>query len=250
MDIVKSYSLKLFVFIFLCIIFLLILVDSTFYFLIKGIIGKISTIESMEVFFLEHKEVSDQILMLQDYFILYFLLISGTIFVISGLIFWLLLRFSIVKFISLMDTLSSSKQQGSLKDTSNDGKSQYDTHLFLYLLSVFQRDGRLLDFLFEDLSLYEDEQIGSAVRNIHEECRKVIDKNFVPKVVIDKAEGDQIVIEKGFDPGLIKLTGNVTGDPPFKGILRHKGWQVKKVELPTLSGVNPKVIAPAEVEIL
>ena len=32
------------------------------------------------------------------------------------------------------------------------------------ILSILQRDARLVDFLMEDLSGYEDEQIGAAVR--------------------------------------------------------------------------------------
>ncbi|MBS3731400.1 MAG: DUF2760 domain-containing protein, partial [Desulfobacterales bacterium] len=47
-----------------------------------------------------------------------------------------------------------------------------------------------------------------------------------------------------------KLTGNVTGEPPFTGILRHKGWRAGKLELPVLSSTgDPRIIAPAEVEI-
>ena len=42
----------------------------------------------------------------------------------------------------------------------------------------------------------------------------------------------------------------MTGQPPFQGVLRHHGWRVTKVNLPTLSeGVDRQVLAPAEVEI-
>jgi len=70
-------------------------------------------------------------------------------------------------------------------------------------------------------------------------------------VVIDRSEGEEIQVEPGFDPDAIKLTGNVTGEPPFKGILRHKGWRTRKLELLALSGgQDARIIAPAEVEIL
>jgi hypothetical protein len=57
-------------------------------------------------------------------------------------------------------------------------------------------------------------------------------------------------VAAGFDPDAIKLTGQVTGDPPFAGVVRHKGWRVQKADLPDLTAVkDPSVIAPAEVEI-
>jgi hypothetical protein len=46
------------------------------------------------------------------------------------------------------------------------------------------------------------------------------------------------------------LLGNVTGEPPIRGVLRHKGWHVKEVNLPPLpQGSGRMVIAPAEVEL-
>ena len=41
----------------------------------------------------------------------------------------------------------------------------------LRLLSILQRDGRLIDFLDEDISAYADDQIGAAVRNIHKDLK-------------------------------------------------------------------------------
>lgn len=129
-------------------------------------------------------------------------------------------------------------------------KRRHDRQMFLYLLSLLQREGRLIDFLTEDLSLYEDAQIGAAVRGIHENCKKVIEKNLSPKPVLDSPEGESVTIEAGFDPGAVKLIGNVSGEPPFKGILRHRGWQSKREELPTLSGTQDAgILAPAEVEL-
>ena len=40
----------------------------------------------------------------------------------------------------------------------------------------------------------------------------------------------------GFDPGRWRLTGNVTGEPPFHGRLVHPGWEATICELPTWSG--------------
>ena len=107
-----------------------------------------------------------------------------------------------------------------------------------------------MDFLAEDLNQYEDDQIGSAVRAVHAGCLRIVHEYLDPQPVLDEDEGDRVVIEDDFDPGAVKLTGKVVGEPPFKGILRHKGWQVGKLKLPTLSGSqNAKIITPAEVEL-
>ncbi len=122
---------------------------------------------------------------------------------------------------------------------------------YLYLLSVLQREGRLLDFLTEDLSPYDDAQIGAAVRSIHENCKKCLEKNISLQSVIEKNEGEPLTVPPDFDSSAIKLTGNVTGDPPFSGTLRHRGWKAGKLDLPVLTGSgDPRVIAPAEVEIM
>jgi hypothetical protein len=122
---------------------------------------------------------------------------------------------------------------------------------FLHFLSVLQREGRLLDFFNEDLSLYEDEQIGAAVRGIHESCKKTMKKYIDPVPVTDIEEGAEIVIDEGFDPETFKLVGNVTGNPPFKGIVRHRGWKASRQNMPELSKIkDSSIMAPAEVEIV
>ena len=107
-----------------------------------------------------------------------------------------------------------------------------------------------MDFLAEELDDYDDAQIGAAVRNIHTSCKKTITKYVHPKAVVSQEEGAAIEVPKGFDPNEIKLTGNVVGEPPFNGIVRHRGWRSNKFDLPILSEkANPLIIAPAEVEI-
>ena len=48
----------------------------------------------------------------------------------------------------------------------------------VYSLVLLQREGRLVDFLKEDISSYSDEQVGAAVRQIHASCSKVLNENF------------------------------------------------------------------------
>lgn len=119
------------------------------------------------------------------------------------------------------------------------------------ILSILQRQGRFIDFLQEDLTLYDDSQIGAAVRSIHQGCREALQDHIQLKPIFSDAEGDEVSVAPGFDPRSIRLTGNVTGDPPFTGILRHRGWRVERLELPQATAEQKYdwVIAPAEVEI-
>jgi Domain of unknown function (DUF2760) len=119
------------------------------------------------------------------------------------------------------------------------------------MLALLQRDGRLVDFITEDIAPYQDAQIGAAVRDVHESCRKVIEHYFELEPVIASDEGQMVTVEPGFDPAAIKLIGNVTGKPPLRGQLRHRGWRVARVNMPPLpDGSGREIIAPAEVEIM
>ncbi|MEJ2641335.1 MAG: DUF2760 domain-containing protein [Desulfosarcinaceae bacterium] len=130
-------------------------------------------------------------------------------------------------------------------------KQRQDQRMLLHLLTLLQREGRLMDFLGENLSAYDDAQIGMAVRSIQENCKAAVEKQLRPKAVMDAEEESEVTVAAGFDPNTIKLVGNVSGEPPFSGILRHKGWRATRVEIPALADKDdPLVIAPAEVEIL
>ena len=61
-------------------------------------------------------------------------------------------------------------------------------------------------------------------------------------------EGSAVEIPLGFNPSAVRLTGNVVGQPPFRGVLRHHGWRVAKVMLPP-PPPDPTLLAPAEVEL-
>ncbi len=113
-----------------------------------------------------------------------------------------------------------------------------------------QREARLVDFLRESLDGLADADIGAAVRNIHRDARKVIDEYLVLEPVMPGDEDAPVTVPRGFDPGEIRLIGQVAGDPPFKGQLRHHGWRVTEVKLPALAeGIDRRVLAPAEVEV-
>ena len=121
----------------------------------------------------------------------------------------------------------------------------------LRVLAVLQRDGRLVVFLQEDIDPYTDSQVGAAVRDIHRGCRKALRDYLTVSPILAGQEDAEVTIAPDFDPAAIRLTGNVQGSPPFRGVLKHHGWRVESVHLPALPGArdDSSVLAPAEVEI-
>jgi hypothetical protein len=120
----------------------------------------------------------------------------------------------------------------------------------LRMLTLLQREGRLLDFLMENIQAYPNEQVGAAVRDIHRQCQSALKEHLVLEPVLDKPEESAVEVPPGFDPSAIQLTGNVTGSPPFRGTLRHHGWRAKEVKLqPPPEGQDDLVLQPAEVEL-
>ena len=118
------------------------------------------------------------------------------------------------------------------------------------LLGVLQREARLLDFLMENLSAYDDQQIGASVRDIQAKSQSVIKKNLTLEPVMAQEEGSRVTVPTGFDPTAIRLVGNVSGQPPFNGTLQHAGWRVKTVTLPKPNeGQDEFILMPAEVEL-
>jgi len=120
----------------------------------------------------------------------------------------------------------------------------------LRLLALLQREGRLLDFLMEDIQAYPDAQIGAAVRDIHRQCHAAIKEHLDLQPVLPQPEGATVEITSGFDPAAIRLTGNVTGQPPFRGTLQHHGWRVKQIKLAAPpEGQDEFVLMPAEIDL-
>ena len=78
--------------------------------------------------------------------------------------------------------------------------------------------------------------------------------NFFFKVtpISDAEEGSGVTIPENYSVDEYRLMGKITGDPPFKGVLLHKGWKTESVKLPRIiktGGRHLPSIAPALVEI-
>jgi len=138
----------------------------------------------------------------------------------------------------------------SVKKIESKAQESGEQPSHLRLLHLLQQSSRLIDFLKEDISNFEDAQVGAAVRKIHEDCSKSLEELVSIRPVMEQNEGEKINVPQGYDPLKIKVMGNVKGEPPFVGILVHKGWKVHKRSLPKKAGDQlTDVICPAEVEI-
>ncbi len=190
--------------------------------------------------------------------VLYWIALA-VILAIVGIFLYMSLRLSVKRIVADFESTAppspgktQQKKTPAPQPAAREKKTsdQDDQRRALHLLCLLQREGRLVDFLKEDLKPYDDAQIGAAVRSIQESCQKSLNEYLALKAVINEEEGQEVTVQAGFDANAIKLTGNVTGEPPFRGILQHRGWQVSNFSLPKLSGTqNPKIVAPAEVEI-
>ena len=117
------------------------------------------------------------------------------------------------------------------------------------LLGLLQHEARLVDFLMEDISGFSDDQVGAAVRDLHQHSREVLVKHMKLAPVIDGVEGAYTNAPSGRDA--VRFVGNVPpGGTPQGGILRHKGWRVESASLPRpASKEDPAILAPAELEV-
>jgi hypothetical protein len=120
----------------------------------------------------------------------------------------------------------------------------------VYTLALLQREARLVDFLQEDIGPYADAQVGAAVRKVHADCRRALDKYFHIEPIRPEAEQSRVDVPEGFDSRRLRVTGRNAGNPPFAATLVHRGWCAAKIDLPQRNQArDPQVICPAEVEV-
>jgi len=118
------------------------------------------------------------------------------------------------------------------------------------LLGILQREARLVDFLMENIQQYTDQQIGASVRDIHAKAQTALKKHVTLEPVLPNPEGSPVTVQAGFDPSVIRLVGNVAGQPPFTGTLQHGGWKARNIDVPKPpEGQDEFVLMPAEVEM-
>lgn len=200
------------------------------------------------------KTILEIITLLQARFWMWVVPAVAGVLLAAGWILWLVLQVGTASVFR-----DSTRSEPSKKPSAAAGKKDFldqkieqerKQRLFLHTLSVLQREGRLLDFFDEDLKQYSDEQIGAAVRSIQQDCKQAVKKYIDPRPVVNATEGEPFTVAPGFDMNAITLVGNVTGEPPFEGIVKHPGWKAGKKEIPRLADIrDAAVITPAEIEI-
>lgn len=134
---------------------------------------------------------------------------------------------------------------------ADDGSSEWRPReqAALLLLAVLQREGRLVDFLEQDIEDFDDADVGAAARVLHAGCRKALHRLGEVRPIRDEDEDSRVTVEQGLDTGEVKLVGAVKGDAPYRGVLRHRGWRVT-LQLPEPTAEHDvSVVAPAEVEL-
>ena len=125
-----------------------------------------------------------------------------------------------------------------------------DLHGPAQLLALLQQDGRLIDFLYENIDQYDDERVGAAAREIHARCRKSLLKHVSLEPVRPEREGELVTLGSEFDASEIRVTGGANAKNAMFGTLKHRGWKAARIDLPERpNGANPAIVMPAEVEV-
>jgi len=121
----------------------------------------------------------------------------------------------------------------------------------IQMLALLQREGRLVDFVLEDLAAYSDAQIGAAARDVHAGCHRVLERYVTLEAILPGREGEVVTVgqDQQINAAAFHLVGNVAGQPPFRGTLLHPGWRASRVQLPPLGTTDRTIVMPAEIEL-
>jgi hypothetical protein len=119
-------------------------------------------------------------------------------------------------------------------------------------LAILQDKGRFVDFVMDDITAYDDQQVGAAARVVHAGCRAALSEHLDIRPVHEEAEGSSVTVQAGYAPDEYRLIGKIGGNAPFSGTLIHRGWRAESVTLPRVlkvRGDRLPTVAPAEVEL-
>lgn len=123
----------------------------------------------------------------------------------------------------------------------------------LILLSLLQEKGRFLDYVMEDITAFNDAQVAAASRVVHQGCSAVIRECLALAPTHEGKEGDRVTLDRSSDPNRYRLLGKVQQEPPYTGVVVHRGWKTTKLALPRFTRpvdpTGPNIITPMEVEV-
>ncbi len=147
----------------------------------------------------------------------------------------------------------SEEKLRTIRREAQSAGNNVDAELVNFL-GVLQEQGRFVDFLMDDISGYDDSQVGAAARVVHQGCKEVLEQYFSVAPVYDGEEGEQTSLNSDFNTSHYRLVGTAAGEPPYSGTVVHKGWRTTKVSVPKVSNTGTsreqwEVIAPAQVDV-
>lgn len=121
----------------------------------------------------------------------------------------------------------------------------------LTLLAMLQTKGRFVDFLMEDIAVFDDSKVAAAARFVHQGCKNVLQEHAQIAPLESREEGEELTLEQSYDPSRIKVVGTIRS-MPCKGVLLHRGWKANYLKLPQAivdRKAEELIISPAEVEV-
>ena len=104
----------------------------------------------------------------------------------------------------------------------------------------------------DDITAYNDQQVGAAARVVHSGCRAALQQHVDIRPVREEAEGSTVTVQPGYAADEYRLAGKIAGQAPFSGTLVHRGWRAESIRLPRVvkpQGDRLPTLAPAEVEL-
>ena len=120
----------------------------------------------------------------------------------------------------------------------------------VFLLSLLQKQGRLVDFLQQDITAFSNAEVGEAARVVHEGCARILGDYFTMEVICAEEEGAVVNVGADYNLSEITLTGNLRGSAPYRGELLHHGWKISDQHPP--EQLDPRarfIVQPAEIEV-
>jgi len=118
------------------------------------------------------------------------------------------------------------------------------------LLATLQRETRFVDLAQESLDEYTDAQVGAAARDVLRDCRKVLERLFDLKPVLEKAEGAAVEVPPGFDAARFRLAATWPASRPSAAAWSITAGKPRSATCrPVGSDRSARVVAPAEVEL-
>ena len=110
-------------------------------------------------------------------------------------------------------------------------------------LAIFQERGRLIDFLMDDITTYDDAQVGAAARVVHQGCKAALEEHFSIRPIREESEGSSVTIPAGYAADEYRLIGKISGPGAFSGTLLHHGWKTELGEPSAPRAGRPRTAA-------